>query len=163
MYASKPTDAKTPESTGRLLLIIGTALALVDGLLYVVGQLGTRYIQPKLHALRIFARSFAPHTQDPTAQVVIEALRHREICLYGQLIAARDVLLAAHDQYVWLLWRSCVIGFGVWCVALLIFRLLETWDQAAEASRPCRSPMGIKHEDRWLACRSSRHVSSTGR
>ena len=93
MYASKPTDAKTPESTGRLLLIIGTALALVDGLLYVVGQLGTRYIQPKLHALRIFARSFAPHTQDPTAQVVIEALRHREIYLYGQLIAARDVLL----------------------------------------------------------------------
>lgn len=152
MYASKPTDAKTPESTGRLLLIIGTALALVDGLLYVVGQLGTRYIQPKLHALRIFARSFAPHTQDPTAQVVIEALRHREIYLYGQLIAARDVLTAAHDQYVWLLWRSCVIGFGVWCVALLIFRLLETWDQAAEASRPCRSPMGIKHEDRFIPC-----------
>ena len=72
MYASKPTDAKTPESTGRLLLIIGTALALVDGLLYVVGQLGTRYIQPKLHALRIFARSFAlflrlrPFTRKPT-------------------------------------------------------------------------------------------------
>jgi len=152
MYASKPTDAKPPESPGRSLLVIGTALALLDGLLYGVGQLGTRYMPPKLHALRIFARAFAPHTPDPTAQVVIEALRHQEIYLYSQLIAARDVLLAAHDQYVWLLWRSAVIGCGVWCVVLLIVRLLQTWDQAAEASHPCRSPMGIKHEDRFIPC-----------
>jgi hypothetical protein len=152
MYASKPTDVATPESSGRSLLVIASALALIDGLLYLLGRLGTAYVLPKLRALTTVARYFAAHTTDPAAQLVIEALRNEDIYLYRQLIAARDTLLAAHDQYVYFLWRTCFLGFVAWCAALLLFRLLQAWHQAAHAPPPCTSPMGIQHQGRFVPC-----------
>ena len=140
MYASKPSDITTPESSGRSLLVIASALALIDGLLYLIGQLGTAYILPKLRALTTVARYFAAHTTDPAAQLVIEALRNGDIYLHSQLLAARDTLLAAHDQYVHFLWRTCLFGFVAWCGALLLFRLLRAWYEAAHAPPPCASP-----------------------
>lgn len=151
-FATKPTELQPEVSETRHLLTLAVALAFFDALFYAIAELGLRLAGPSLQAMTVIARSLAPRTDSLEAQVVIEALRHHEVYLQSQLQAARMILLAAHDQYVFWLWKACLVGVcGFGALLYLGWNLAEWWHSRALPDR-CESGLGIRYEGVFVPC-----------
>lgn len=152
MFAAKPHDPSRPAASGWLLLSFGAALAFVDVLFYAVAELGIRVIGPNLRATAHVARYLAAHTTDPDAQAVIALLRTREVYLQSQLLAAKDILLIAHDQYVRSLWLDMGFWFFAWLLALSAVQQVREWSRERRAPQAIASPMGILYNGAFVPC-----------
>ncbi|MFA5027878.1 MAG: hypothetical protein WC713_08355 [Candidatus Methylomirabilota bacterium] len=152
MFATKPTELQPEVSEARHLLTLAVALAFFDALFYAIAELGLRLAGPSLRAMTVVGRFLAPHTDSIEAQVVVEALDRHEVYLQSQLQAAQAILLAAHDQYVFWLWKACVVGVcGFGALLFLVWNLSEWWQSRSLTGRS-ESRMGIRYEGLFVPC-----------
>jgi len=152
VYANKPGQTLLDVSYGRMLLTFGSALAFFDGLFYAIGELGLRMAGSSVGAMTVLGRYLAPHTNNPEAQVVIDALRNNEVYLENQLLAVQEILLAAHDQYVFWIWKVCLVGICSLAALLYVVQNLLEWWQGREIPRRCDSRMGILYDGVFVPC-----------
>ena len=152
MFATKPRETQQEVSYPQRLLTFAAALAFFDALFYAIAELGLRLAGPSLPAMAVVGRYLAPHTESAEAQVVVEALRHHEVYLQSQLQAAQAILLAAHDQYVFWLWKACLVGVCGFGTLLFLLQNLAEWWQGRNLPRRCESRMGIRYNGVFVPC-----------
>ncbi len=152
MFAAKPTEIQQEGFYPRRLLTFAAALAFFDALFYALAELGLRLAGPSLPAMAVVGRYLAPHTESAEAQVVVEALRHHKVYLQSQLQAAQAILLAAHDQYVFWLWKACLVGVCGFGALLFLLQNMAEWWQGRGLPRRCESRMGIRYEGIFVPC-----------
>ena len=152
MFATKLTDIQQEVSHTQLLLAFASALAFFDALFYAIAELGLRIAGPSLRAMAVLGCYLAPHTDSAEAQVVVDALRNNEVYLQSQLLAAQEILLAAHDQYVFWLWKACLVGVCGFGALLFLVQNLAEWWQGRGLPRRCESRMGIRYEGVFVPC-----------
>ena len=152
MFATKLTDIQQEVSHTQLLLRVASAFAFFAALFYAVAEIGLLIVDPSLRAMTELGCYLAPHTDSAEAQVVVDALRNNEVYLQSQMLAAQEILLAAHDQYVFWLWKACLVG--VWGVGALLYLVqnLGEWWQGRGLPRRCESRMGIRYEGVFVPC-----------
>ena len=152
MFATKLTDIQQEVSYTQILLAFASALVFFDALFYGIAELGLRMAGPSLRAMAVVGGYLAPHTNSAEAQVVVDALRNNEVYFQSQLLAAQEILLAAHDQYVFWLWKACLVGVCGFGALLYLFQSLVEWWQGRGLPRRCDSRMGIRYEGVFVPC-----------
>ena len=152
MYASKPETLTPKISYPATLLRLAGALAFFDGLLYLTSLIGMHFLGPNLHALTTISRYLESYTANPSALEWIEAFLTGEVYLESRLKTGADVILAAHDAYVWTLWKWCICGFVVWIVVLLIVALILRHVRRSTENQAPDSPMGVQSGRIFVRC-----------
>ena len=152
MFATKLTDIQQEVSHTQLLLRFASAFAFFAALFYAIAEIGLLIVDPSLRAMTELGCYLAPHTDSAEAQVVVDALRNNEVYLQSQMLAAQEILLAAHDQYVFWLWKACLVGVWGFGALLYLFQNLVEWWQGRGLPRRCDSRMGIRYEGVFVPC-----------